>query len=128
MAALERFMKVHGEARRDKAHLYVDVSTLFHIARWRLPPSTLALVREAMLRPSVQANARASRAVFFTSKTGVLPSFLRALGSNVREYFNIVFVFEHAGSRCVCANPRCLVVKVYEGLGGRRRNGARVLF
>ena len=94
-------MAEHGDARRGKAFLYCDVSTLYHIGRWRLPASALALVRDALMRPSVEATGRASRAIFFTKKSGILPAFLRALGSSARKYFNVVFVFEQGATRYV---------------------------
>ncbi len=97
--ALQAFMDKHGDAWKGKANLVVDVCTLFHLGVWYLPSDTLALVRAALLNPTdVDAAHRATRALYFTKKAGVLSTFLRTIGRKARDYFKVIFVFEHGAS------------------------------
>ena len=83
-----------------RARLIVDASTVFHVALWKLPPSTIAHVRAALLEENNDGLlATASAAVYF-GPNGVIGAFLKAIGPQARKYFDITFVFEAAAKRC----------------------------
>ncbi len=97
--ALARFMDLHGDARRGRANLIVDASTLYYLHLWQLSTATIALARTALLRPrDVHARQRASRAIFFAKNTGLLARFWAAIGPRARAYFKITVVFENAAA------------------------------
>ena len=106
-AALRAFMTKHGTAGKGHSDLVVDVCTLFHFGVWNLPSETLSLVRKALLDPTdVEAAQAASRAIYLSRRTGVLSTFLRAIGKDARDYFKVTFVFEHSSATYV----RCFFV------------------